>query len=30
MVEGTHDGQEIDAEIDAEGSGFIQNEDTAG
>jgi hypothetical protein len=28
--EGTHEGQEIDAEIHADGTGFMQNEDTAG
>ena len=28
--EGTHEGQEIDAEIQADGTGFMQNEDTAG
>ena len=28
--EGTHEGQEIDAEINADGSGFTQNDDSAG
>jgi hypothetical protein len=28
--EGSHQGQEIDAEIQADGTGFVQNEDTAG
>jgi hypothetical protein len=28
--EGTHDGKEIDAEVDADGTGIASNLDTAG